>query len=408
MKKAFSILLLLPIVLMFQNCDEALVSRGITSNPSLDETLPSENDESDPNPVNFKTVTLGFGTGGVNFLYDNESDQVINKSADLDDQYSNISAPACMHPDAILLNGRCCLGDRYNCFGGTGHSDYLYRGVAYGDGKFIAVGGWTHGIIKTSLDGVNWSDKIDLHSDLNNVQGGVRNRSNWLGGVAYGMGRFSVVSGPGYLFYSSDGSTWTSTSGDGSSEALRQIIFTGNGFLAVGDNGAWAFSPDGIEWSESGFLPQDQDGFQPSIWVVKNKDNVVYGSARPADGITRVFKMDTLNLAQGWTEVSSVPRSNYNIVLDTDTLNLYSFGFSKTHISTDEGLTWQENDSNHAASPSTVSYHAGVFTSVRARNNTIEIYTSLDGLDWTLVVDSERPQQNQQIRSLISVSVPEN
>jgi hypothetical protein len=53
------------------------------------------------------------------------------------------------------------------------------RGVAYGNGLFVAVG--DRGTILTSPDGVNWTERTS--------------GTNWLFGVTYGNGTFVAVGG---------------------------------------------------------------------------------------------------------------------------------------------------------------------------------------------------------------------
>ena len=148
-------------------------------------------------------------------------------------------------------------------------------GVAYGNGKFVAVG--DVGNITTSIDGIAWTQAIQVDINYN----------TWRS-VAYGNGKFVAVGTGGYTASSTDGISWTvmrvgidswydvtygngkfvvvglgftSTSEDGEEwEELEQIeIGTLNGvvygndkFVAVGYNGENGYiltSEDGKEWS---------------------------------------------------------------------------------------------------------------------------------------------------------------
>jgi len=74
-------------------------------------------------------------------------------------------------------------------------SGYGCRGIAYGNGQFVAVGA----TIQTSADGANWT------SHPNNLA--------QLYGIAYGNGQFVAVGTVGYgygaVITSTDGVTWT-------------------------------------------------------------------------------------------------------------------------------------------------------------------------------------------------------
>lgn len=118
------------------------------------------------------------------------------------------------------------------------HTPDLLRGVGYGNGWFVAVGGDRNSMVMRSRDGVSWEE--DLHPE-----GG-----QWKGGVAYGAGVWVAVGGVGTMILSNDdAATWepvdTRLGGAG-----RAITFGGGRFVAVGDGGVIATSTDGLEWTE--------------------------------------------------------------------------------------------------------------------------------------------------------------
>ena len=76
----------------------------------------------------------------------------------------------------------------------TGRTGLPLRGVAFGNGRFVAVGG--DGTIVHSSDGDSWQQAT------NNAT------SNWLLGVAFGNGRFVAVGFDGTIVHSSDGDSW--------------------------------------------------------------------------------------------------------------------------------------------------------------------------------------------------------
>ena len=111
-------------------------------------------------------------------------------------------------------------------------------GVAYGNGRFVAVGGYVEdyfgllssaSVILTSPDGVSWTERTS----------GTRNR---LSDVTYGNGLFVAVGGGGTILTSPDGVNWTARI-SGTSRFLRGVAYGNGRFVAVGEDGAILTSP---------------------------------------------------------------------------------------------------------------------------------------------------------------------
>lgn len=130
----------------------------------------------------------------------------------------------------------------------TGTNKHLY-GIAYGDGRFLAVG--QGGTL------VHYGEDMGFrmyNNDSKYSYGGVKtNTSKDLYSVAYGNGRF-VAAGLGGTILTTDGFLTfakydkASVPSTGTDSALKGIAF-GNGlFAAVGDNGVIITSPDGASW----------------------------------------------------------------------------------------------------------------------------------------------------------------
>ena len=97
--------------------------------------------------------------------------------------------------------------------------------LAYGDGQIVGVGYYTegsswpytyHGVIISSLDGINWTKRSPSTGFLN--------------GVSYGSGRFVVTGDAGTVLSSTDGATWSTESPFTTGE-LGMIASNGSGFL---------------------------------------------------------------------------------------------------------------------------------------------------------------------------------
>ncbi|MHB8519142.1 MAG: immunoglobulin domain-containing protein [Limisphaerales bacterium] len=125
--------------------------------------------------------------------------------------------------------------------------------VTFGNGMFVAVGnnpGYTAGVIYTSFDGLNWTNRTS----------GSATASPYLLSVTYGNGLFAGGGGWGTLSTSVDGITWTNRTT--ATHATLSGIAYGNGtFVVVGYRwGAILTSTDGITWVDRTPTPAPQLG----------------------------------------------------------------------------------------------------------------------------------------------------
>ncbi|MEJ2684336.1 MAG: hypothetical protein P8Z71_08070 [Candidatus Sulfobium sp.] len=119
--------------------------------------------------------------------------------------------------------------------GSSGESDAL-RGVAYGNGTFVAVG--DYGSVLTSPDGMNWTVRVTKSFYQ-------------LKGITYGNGMFVAVGDYGLILTSPDGVNWIDRFA-GTIGSLKGVTYGDGLFVAVGTNGAVVTSFDGINWSAGG------------------------------------------------------------------------------------------------------------------------------------------------------------
>lgn len=132
-----------------------------------------------------------------------------------------------------------------------GHTRNLIRGVGYGDGVFVVVGGYDNAYVSTSCDGVSW------HRDVlgTNIEGDIPPEyGSFLSDVAFDDGVFVAAGGAGSRMRSDDqGQTWqeTGTYFDGH---LRGIAAGDGRFVAAGHTwgggqGITTTSVDGQSWT---------------------------------------------------------------------------------------------------------------------------------------------------------------
>lgn len=115
------------------------------------------------------------------------------------------------------------------------------RGIAYGDGKFIAFGAEnsTGAKVCISTDGITW----DLNNTIQLYFGPVQD-------VAYGNGRFVAIGGF-YTATSTDGINWDRhVVVDSSHPSLKCITFSDGYFITCGNAGEIYISEDGTAWTK--------------------------------------------------------------------------------------------------------------------------------------------------------------
>jgi hypothetical protein len=113
-----------------------------------------------------------------------------------------------------------------------------FLGVDSGGGMFVAVGSVespveTRAVVLTSTNGVQWTRRTLAPPRLRDV--------------AYGNGRFVAVGEFDRIWYSTNGATW-SASATGIYDHLYAINFIEGRFVAVGENGWVTSSTDGVHW----------------------------------------------------------------------------------------------------------------------------------------------------------------
>ena len=179
-------------------------------------------------------------------------------------------------------------------FSGPGSLGY---GVAYGNGRWVAVGhdgsNGGYGNIMHSADGKVWEVSSDKGASFSGGDSGGS-------GVAYGNGRWVAVGydlpnrGYGSIMHSADGKVWTESSSDGASFSGAAsegsgVAYGKDKWVAVGTNSAPTlfgnilWSNDGMCWVISGMGSDQGDEFgingngvayssKQDLWVAVGND----------------------------------------------------------------------------------------------------------------------------------------
>jgi hypothetical protein len=119
-----------------------------------------------------------------------------------------------------------------------------YRGLCFGDGHFLALGGDPGGVgvpsafVSTSSDGMTWSDFQSISGKF------------ILRRAAFGNGLFVGVGDRGRRAYSRDGLHWDDVAGVKPLDTLIDVAFGNGVFVGVGLHGLRRSTHDGVTWSE--------------------------------------------------------------------------------------------------------------------------------------------------------------
>ena len=228
----------------------------------------------------------------------------------------------------------------YSAQGGSSYASAITshisgRGIAYGNGLWVAVGlpfsGYPAATIATSPDGQNWTYPTNSIFDIAGYSV-AWNGSLW---VAVGTSINSIA-------YSSDGVNWTGL-GNSVFSTGKGVVWTGSIWYAVGTGAnTIAYSTDGVNWTGMGpilFTTANAIAYGNGVWVVAGEG-----------ANTMAYSSDGIN----WTGLGLVFR-------------------------------------NHGYA---VAWNGSIFTATGddyAASSTVHsIFTSSDGVDWTGVDNSSR------------------
>jgi hypothetical protein len=263
---------------------------------------------------------------------------------------------------------------------GTQSASDGFHGVVYGDGQFVAVGGrintdtgLNEPIIATSPDGVTW---------LQHPSGA----TNQLHGVAYGNGLFVAVDGgPSWfsrqsesasdvpILTSVDGVTWVQRQ-SGTRTQLMAVVHGNGQFVAVGRGGTVVTSVDGVRWSAH---QARYDHFSVAYGGGKF---VAVGATYGAPNDDNKGVISTSADGRNW-----VPR------LSDPTYSLSSVAYGNgefvavgsTMLISSNGVDWVQHESPPLSG---IDFGNGQFVAVGAASADLTsgvIGTSVDGLNWT-------------------------
>ena len=242
-------------------------------------------------------------------------------------------------------------------------SDRTWGPVAYGNGKFVAIGGGSdsnsHKLVAYSEDGLVWKPAVLSASMTESVYD-----------IAYGNNKFVVISQT-KVFCSEDGITWS----EYIPENIGNTIGYGNGkFVSMGHYDKFFYSENGTDWI-AGTLPGD----------MTYCSNIVY-----ANGKFVVFGGNGYEDNQSWLCYSE-DGVNWNAIADSSYLRYDSVAYgngkfvaianeSDIAIYSTDGINWSETKLPYNNYRSVV-YGNGKFVAIRGEYQEKPIYSE-DGVTW--------------------------
>jgi len=239
--------------------------------------------------------------------------------------------------------------------------------VTYGDGKFVAIADYDFlgASVWTSDNGIDWAP--------NSFSGSFLQES----AIAYGTGRWVIVSGSGSNPYYNVGAVYTSedllnwTLTYSSPASLSGVVFNNGKFLASRTDGAFLASSSGLSWTNPA----------SDIGIVGSRDLEYLNGMFWALGYNEL-QVSTDGMA--WT--NRVSLTNVLLSLTYGNGRFVAGGEYRTIWTSTDGVTWTNPAPDLSVAPYVadvaVAYGNGVF--VGASGYEGDILTSPDGINWTV------------------------
>lgn len=218
----------------------------------------------------------------------------------------------------------------------TNNTGYL-RAAVWGKDRFVVAE--VFGTVLTSWDGVTWTNVGEL-PDFDKEP-----RLAFGKGVFVAAGKKNGVAAS-QICYSPDGRTWNTANFPAGVPQVRDVAFSNNQFVAVGDSGTVLTSTDGMSWSPAtvsgapDFRYATHDG---TVWMAV--------STNSASGKDETIWTSTNGTS--WTQHGNLGFDVYGVAGKAGTL--YAVGwYGGIEYSLDHGLTWQS-----AATPGSSRWSTG-------------------------------------------------
>jgi hypothetical protein len=279
---------------------------------------------------------------------------------------AEVAAPL---PLVVVGNdGRILVSDDY---GGTFFSDTwtsgetseegedVYKGICWGAGHFVVVGGTGDGLVLWSEDGLTWTEPYIT------TQG-------WVRDCAYGDHTFVLVGGSGNLAVGAgDGETWVEVHNDLESR-LEAVVYGDGVFVAVG-NDRRSVTVDGLSWYSDEIVEGS------SLVTLTYGEGVFVAVGRSGEVATSSDQGVT------WTDQVIADCTLHGVIWNGD--RFFTGCKGRDILVSADGLTWNELSADSQTFP--FSYQADWLWGLSGENGLLR---SRDGQDWEAIkADDEGP-----------------
>ena len=262
----------------------------------------------------------------------------------------------------------------------SGVTSVLY-GVTYGVSQFVAVG--AGGVVLTSPDGATWTKPTTSGLPVAALRGIAASGTHY---VAAGDPYDSMTTGTTYAYTSLDAVTWVAHTSATWNEPTLRVVYPGDGnFYMLGSSGSIARSSTGSTWTpvlapggrsapgqgQSNMLAAI--AYSGTLWVAGGQWGSIFTSP---DGVT-------------WTSrrAGSCCGTIAGIAYGAGVFAAVGYSGNATYILTSpDGITWTQaypTSGSLLGYPIGIAYGGGVFSAVGAYNGTGYAITSADGVTWT-------------------------
>jgi hypothetical protein len=255
--------------------------------------------------------------------------------------------------------------------GAEGKEGEVYRAVAFGNGRFAAVGNFGgSNLFASTADGAAW----ETSSFDGQYKYSVR-------GLSFGLGRFIAIGGdPGsvgssspFVVHSDDARKWTAMIPIAGKHILRRIAAGGDRYVGVGDRGRRATSKDGKEWT-------DATDSKPTDTLI----DVVFGAGLFVGAGLHGLRMASEDGLAWKHRFPGEEGEHVNSILRAGD-RFVAVGQGATYSSPD-GLAWTRKENANA--PLVAAWGNGVFVGLAWRGR---ILRSEDAITWTQVHQAAHP-----------------
>jgi hypothetical protein len=321
--------------------------------------------------INWTMLSESTDADWIGIVYGDNKFVALAQSGSKRVMYTNTGDDFTTKPLTLKMGGSNTPPDNWTAISGIEESNW--RGICYGNGKFVATSLTGTNRVTYSTDGINWT------------AASASEQHYWYG-VAYGNGKYVAVgtitgvsNDVDRVMYSTNGINWTTA--NATYNHNWSSVCYGNGYfvaVAQNDGGTSAnkrimYSTDGINWTAGPSMAQNG-------WK-----SVTYGGGKfvavASSGSQRIMYASDSNL-DSWSYATSSAFDWQSVTYGGGKfVAVATSGTYKVTYSTD-GVSWTNATAAESNSWYGVTYGNGYFVAVSS-GGTNRVMYSADGINWS-------------------------